>query len=145
MRTSNLYAPSAYDGVADGSPQGYQDVDFGYVHDAVLTALLRRVDQIPIHNDSDFAWRGIVINVATGPFTVRFSDSQWYFLSSGPILSANLQGDASSPYVIFPELVIPAGGRVDVELTDTSGAPNTIQLLLRGVKRYRVGVSTAQV
>lgn len=135
----NPYAPQSYNGLMDASPLGYVDVDFTYTYDVVLTALQVLNDQsVQTTNDADFAWRAIVIAFATGSFNVRFSDSQGFYLSNGLIASANLIGDAASPYPIFPEILIPAGGRIGVDIVDTSNAGNTIEILFRGVKRYRI-------
>ena len=41
------------------------------------------------------------------------------------------------PTCDFPASLIPAGGRIGIDIQDTSGAQNTIELLFRGVKRYR--------
>lgn len=135
----NPYAPPVYNGLMDASPQGFVDVDFTYPYDVVLSANQFLRDQsIPTTNDADFAWRGLVIAFNTGAFNVRFADSQGFYLSNGMIASANLIGDAASPYPIFPEILIPAGGRIGVDIQDTSGNTNTIELLARGVKRYRI-------
>jgi hypothetical protein len=128
-----------YNGFEDASPKGYVDVDFTYPYDVVLTALQFLRDQsISTTNDADFAWRAIVIALATGAFNVRFSDSQGFYLSNGMIAFANLIGDAASPYPVFPEILIPAGGRIGIDIQDTSNAQNTIEILCRGVKRYRL-------
>ena len=136
---TNPYAPPIDNGFNDASPTDYIDVDFTYPYDVVLQASQFLRDQsISTTNDADFCWRAIVIAFSTGSFNVRFADSQGYYLSNGVIASANLIGDAASPFPVFPEIVIPAGGRIAVDIQDTSGNPNTIQLLCRGVKRYRI-------
>lgn len=135
----NPLAPPAYNGLPDNSPEGYVDVDFSYVYDVVLTANQVLTDQaVSTMNDADFAMRAVFISYSTGTFNVRFSDSQGYYLSNGLIASANLLGDASSPMPIWPEILIPAGGRIGIDITDTSGAGNTIEIVFRGVKRYRI-------
>jgi hypothetical protein len=135
----NPYAPPAYNGIGQVSvPSGYRDNSFDYVFDVTLTANQSLRTQQSIHNDSDFCWRATVINRNTGLFMVQFSDSDWYFLSSEPIVSLNIQGDPASPYPVFPEIIIPAGGRIGINITDLSGNPNTIQMLFRGVKRYAI-------
>lgn len=135
----NPFAPPAYNGLNPAAPDGYVDVDFEYVFDIVLTGNENLPNQSqPTVNDSDFAWRAVIINTATGTFSVRFSDSQGYQLSQGYILNGNLQGDASSPYPIFPEIIIPAGGKIGIDLIDTSGGTNTIEIGFRGVRRYRI-------
>lgn len=135
----NPYAPPAYNGFNDAAPLGFVDVDFTYPYDVVLTANQFLRDQsISTTNDADFSWRAIVIAYSTGTFNVRFADSQGYYISNGMIVSANILGDAASPYPIFPEILIPAGGRIGIDIQDTSGSGNTIELLCRGVKRYRI-------
>jgi len=135
----NPLAPPSYNGLPDDSPEGYVDVDFSYVYDVVLTANQVLKDQaVSTMNDADFAMRAVVIAFNTGSFSARFSDSQGYYLSNGLIASGNLIGDAASPLPIWPEILIPAGGRIGIDITETSGNPNTVEILFRGVKRYRI-------
>jgi hypothetical protein len=135
----NPFAPPSYNGLNDASPTTFVDVDFTYLYDVVLTANQFLRDQsVSTTNDADFAWRALVVALNTGAFNIRFADSQGFYLSNGMIASANLIGDAASPWPVFPEILIPAGGRVGVDIQDTSNAGNTIEILLRGVKRYRI-------
>jgi hypothetical protein len=140
----NPNAPPAYTGLNNASPLDYLDVDFTYTYDVngnQLTANASLRDQsVSITNDADFIVRAMVLNYSTGSFNIRISDSQGQYLSNGMIVSANLIGDAASPYPIFPELIIPAGGRIGIDIQDTSGNPNTVEILFRGVKRYRIKV-----
>jgi hypothetical protein len=136
---ANPYASPMDNGLNNAAPLNYVDVDFTYPYDVVLTANQFLRDQaISTTNDADFAWRAIVIATMTGTFNVRFADSQGYWLSNSVVSNANLLGDAASPFPVFPEILIPAGGRIAIDIQDTSGGTNTIQLLMRGVKRYRI-------
>lgn len=133
----NPVAPQLLNGVAQ-QHTGYMDLPFDYVFTITLTANQVLNNQIqPIHTDSEFMWRALVFTSA-GAFTVRFSDSQGYYLSDGQVDSANLSNDGSSPYIIFPEVPLPRGGRIGIDLTDLSGNSNRIQLLFKGVKRFRL-------
>lgn len=135
----NPYGSPSTNGMNDDSPQGFTDVDFTYPYDVVLAGNQFLRDQtVSTTNDADFCMRGLVIATATGAFNLRISDSQGFYLSNGVIASANLIGDAASPFVIFPELIIPAGGKIGIDIQDTSGSQNTIEILFRGVKRYRI-------
>lgn len=135
----NPYAPPVYNGFNDASPPGYVDVDFTYPYDVTLTPNQFLRDQsVSTTNDADFEVRGIVIAYSTGAFNIRFADSQGYYLSNSMVVSANLIGDAASPSVLFPGLLIPAGGRIGIDIQDTSGNTNVIQILFRGVKRFRI-------
>ena len=138
--TPNQYATPVLNGLVPEFPQGYIDVAFDYVYDVALLAnAILRDQSVPIHTDSDFVLRAVVLSQATGAFSIRFNDSQGYYLSSGFLLSANfLSGTVPYPYPIFPEMIFPAGSRIGVEINELSAAPNTVQMLLRGAKRYRL-------
>lgn len=139
---ANPYAPPVDNGLNNAAPVDCIDVDFTYPYDVILTALQNLPDQsISTTNDADFAWRAVVIAYMTGAFNIRFSDSQGYYLSNSYIASANLLGDAASPWPVFPEILIPAGGRIGIDIVDTSDAGNTIEILCRGVKRYRIATA----
>lgn len=139
LPTVNPYAPPVYNGILPDAPEGYVDVDFTYPYDVVLTALQTLNGQaISTTNDADFAWRAIIVASATGSFTIKFYDSQEFALSNSPLQSSNIVGDASSPFPVFPEILIPAGGRIGIDIADTSNAGNTVEILCRGVKRYRI-------
>jgi hypothetical protein len=136
---ANPYASPVDNGLNPAAPRDYVDVDFTYPYDVVLTASQFLRDQtVSTTNDADFAWRAIVLAFSTGSFNLRLADSQGYYLSNGMLASANLLGDASSPFPVFPEILIPAGGRIGIDIQDTSGNGNTIEILFRGVKRYRI-------
>ncbi len=136
----NPQASQVLNGLVPEFPLGFIDVAFDYVYDVNLLANSQLRDQVvAIHTDSDFVLRGIILTVATGAFSIRFNDSQGYFLSSGFLLSANfLSGTVPYPYPVFPEMLFPAGARIGIEINELSGNPNTVQLIFRGAKRYRL-------
>lgn len=140
MSRLNPYAPPAYNGLSGEYPNGFMDVDHSYIWQVVLAAnQMLRDQQQPIDTDSDFVLRAVQLTANTGVFAVRFSDSQGYYLSNGLLRSAIfLVGTVAVPYAVFPELVLPSGGRIGIDIQDLSGAPNTVELTFRGVKRYRV-------
>jgi len=136
----NPYATPVQNGLVPEFPLGFVDVSFDYVYDVnLLASQILRDQSVPIHTDSDFVWRAVILSQATGAFSFRFNDSQGYYLSSGFMLSANLlSGTVPYPYPIFPELLMPAGSRIGIEINELSAAPNTVQIVLRGAKRYRL-------
>lgn len=140
MSRLNPYAPPAYNGLAGDYPNGWQDINFDNVYEVTLTAnQMLRDQQLAVDTDADFAWRAVQVVANSGTFAVRFSDSQGYYLSNGMLLSATFfQGALAILFPIFPEVMIPAGGRIGIDIQDLSGAENTVQLLFRGVKRYRL-------
>jgi hypothetical protein len=132
------YAPAHLLGMGDTSPQGtpYPDQSYDIPINITLTALQTLQTAQIIERDADYVWRGIIANSQTGIYQVRFDINGWYLLSNGQITNANLASDPSAPYPIFPELVVPAGGRIGINITDLSNAGNTIQIVFRGVKRF---------
>lgn len=131
------YAPWALQGLGNETPAGYTDNPFTVVQDIALTASQSTTIQTDIQKDADFIWKAILIATATGSFLVRFSDSRQYQLSSALVTSANYSSDPAAPSPLLREFIIPAGGKIAIEITDTSAAPNTIQLNFHGIKRTR--------
>lgn len=135
MRTLiNTYAPAAYIGLR-GDNTEFQLTEFAYVYNVVLTASQSLQDNKSIDPDADFILEAISIPLATGAFTFRYSDSRLYWTSDSQI--ASVIYTAIDPYPVAPPLIIPAGGRIGIDLTDTSVATNTIQIVFRGAKRYQ--------
>ena len=132
---ANVYAPPAYMGLQGAEPEIRTD-PFDYVYDTVLTSLQQLQDQKSIDPDADFLWLGLSVSFNTGIFNVRFSDSRLYYLSDARMASALLTNNP--PYALMTPIIIPAGGRIGIDIADTSAAGNTIQLVFRGAKRYRV-------
>ncbi len=134
----SLQAPSALLGPSPETPPGYEDRAFDYVRDVVLTANQILQDSVDIEPDADFVAVGLYVATSTGAFSLRWSDSRQYYVSNSRIASANLSTDPAAPYPIFPQIVLPKNGRIGIEIGDTSGAGNTIQLVWRGWKRFKV-------
>lgn len=140
MTRTNPLAPPSINGLAGDYPAGYLDVDFSYTFDLALTASQMVRDQVvALATDADFVWRAFIVASNTGVFTIRFSDSQGYYLSNGMLPSALFfAGSQPIPFPFFPEIVLPAGGRIGLDIQDLSAAPNTLHLVFRGVKRYKL-------
>jgi hypothetical protein len=118
----NPYAPPVIQGIAPINVQGlgYVDVSYGYPYNVTLTASQFINDQqVAIGMTADFLWRGLLF-VSTGNFNVRFYD-----------------GD-HDPFPYFPEVWYPAGGRILLDIQDTSDDTNVIQILFMGANRYRL-------
>lgn len=141
MRTPAPYASAHLLGLGDTAPTGavYPDQSFDIPFNATLTASAAFQLTQQIDRDAIFIWRALIINSAAVTsllFTVQFNINGWYNLSNGQVIAANLQSDASSPYPIWPELPVPAGGYIGINGTETSGSTNTIQIVFRGIKRF---------
>ncbi len=130
----NPLAPPVYSGLNPVNGP----TDFTYVYDGTIPASTLLNDAITTMLDADFHWTGIVINSYTSiAFTVRFGINGLYYLSASPVLASNYLGDPSSPYVLMGQLIVPAGARITMDFVDLSGAPNTVQILARGTKRFQ--------
>jgi hypothetical protein len=139
MQYGNIYAPAGFAGIPSMTPTEYVDKPFVYPFDATLLALQTLTNQtVPIQTDADWYLRGIVIASATGSFTFRYSDSNNYFTSSGQIQSQNMSTFMGDPFVVLPEIWYPAGGKITVDITDTSNAGNAVELAFIGYKRFKV-------
>ena len=143
---NNPFAPQAMNGVNQVPDGDYVDVDFTYVFDTTPTLgflELRRDLTVPLHNDADFVLRAIqyvqpdITQLVI--FRLRLSDSQGYYLSNSLVYQGNISNDPSRPTPIMPEIVFPRGGAIGLDIENTSPATTClVQILFRGVKRYRV-------
>src|ERR1700675_3286127 len=73
VRIINPYAPPAYNGMMNATPEGYVDVDFKIPFDITLTAF----QELPnlardVPTDADFIWRATIANLQTGAYSVQF-------------------------------------------------------------------------
>lgn len=136
LRTLNLLnplAPPVYGGLQ--TPEGA--VDFTYPYDKTLLASTGISDTIKTNTDADFHMTAIIINVYTSiKFSFRLNVNGVYYLSSSQILAANLNGDPSAPTPVMGKFIIPRGADLNIDLTELSGADNSIELLFRGMKLY---------
>lgn len=129
----NPLAPPVYGGLI--GPDG--SVDFTYPYDVQLTGSTPLSDVIKTNTDADFQLCGIIINAYTDiRFSFRLNVNGVYYLSSSQILAANLAGDPSAPAPTMGKFVIPRGADINIDLTELSGATNTIEILFRGLKLY---------
>lgn len=137
---TNPMAPVVFNGVDDrmGAPPGTQDQAFDYTYDVTLTANQFLPGQIlPIYTYADFELRAVVITVQTGQFSVRFADGQGYYLSNVLINAYNLVGTPSDPMIFMPPVLYPSGGRIGIDIQEQSGSTNVVEIVFRGVNRYR--------
>lgn len=98
---------------------------------------------IVIDADADFQAIWLLAN-STGTFTARFGDGATgrYFMSR-PVNNVNLFGTALQPFPMLPPYVWKHQGSIILDLTDTSGAPNTLQIVFSGKKIFPTPTSGA--
>lgn len=129
----NPLAPPVYAGLM--TPDGA--VDFTYPYNVSLTANQALQDTTKTDTDADFQLTAIIINVYTSIlFSFRLNINGIYYLSSSEVLAGNLVSDPSVPFPILGRFIIPRGADLNINITDLSGAGNTIQILYRGMKLY---------
>jgi hypothetical protein len=99
---------------------------------------------VPLTIDADFDFEWIeLVSTQTGTFTAQVRDSgTGKDFQSAAVNNANWSGTAQLPKVLPEPFVIPASRTLLFTLTDTSGAPNTIQIVLRGYKLQPVAAAT---
>jgi hypothetical protein len=104
-----------------------------------LTALQALKGQkVPIDGDSDFILTGIH-GTQTSTYTINVKLPSGRQLSNNPVQNANLVGSANQP-TAFPPMLYPHGGNgPSCDLTDTSNANNTLEIVFDGYRRFPVG------
>jgi hypothetical protein len=71
---------------------------------------------------------------STGTFKSRIKDGSGRNCSDNLLNNANLWGTRANPTPVYPPFVIPAGGRIGVDLVNTYAGSNAIELVFIGVK-----------
>lgn len=87
--------------------------------------------------DHDFLITGLC-GTQTGVYTVQFILPNGRQLSTAQVNNANIIGTAQFPTPLWPAVRVPKGGRIGMNITETSGAGNTIQIVFNGLRLYRV-------
>lgn len=137
----NPYAPPGVQGIGNAAPDGYFDLAFQYVYDIDLTAnQLKTGEQVSIFPEADFLWCGLYFS-NDGLFSVQFQDGEGYYISSGLVYSTNMPNTPGDPWVFFPPVAYPAGGKIYLNIQDLSADDNTGQLVFIGMNRYQSRVA----
>lgn len=109
-----------------------------YIFNLTLTAsqALQRVP-VNIDRDSDFLWTGIN-GSSTGTYTLNVRLPSGRLICSQQINNTNFIGTPNVPTPIGPPPIYRAGSTgPELDLTDTSGQSNTLQLVFSGIRRLR--------
>jgi len=142
MYPPNPFSPRGFAGVnPPKSTTIYKDRPYTYIYNppnGELTGNQVLQDEVSIETDSDFNLEAWYISDFTGTFTVQLTDSTGYQLQSGEIQSAGLSQSGADPTVFSPAHPFPAGGKIRINITDTSGTTNPLQIAFVGTKRFRV-------
>jgi hypothetical protein len=117
----------------------YVEEPVNYVFQITLTGdqALTRVP-VPIDRDSDFLWTGLN-GSSTGAYTINPVLPSGRYMCSSQIQNGNLVSPAANqPTAIGPPPLYRAGSSGPLlDLTDTSGESNSIELVFSGIRRLR--------
>ncbi|MCI0402699.1 MAG: zinc finger-like domain-containing protein [Acidobacteria bacterium] len=123
------------DGTGSVAPQPIR-VPFDYVLDRVLAANENFPGVITFDRDAPFEWVWLVAT-QTGTFTTRFTDqATGRQFENLPVNNANRFGTAQLPFPLVEPYIFAPGTAFGITLVDTTAAPNTVQLVLKGYKLY---------
>lgn len=140
MPEVNPYAAPVFADVVGPGDQ-FVDTAYTYVYNKTLTANQSLLGQVvSLDPDADFVLYAVQINSLTSVLgTLQLMDNQGMVFSNEPVnFGAFLIGGLPVPYAIEPGRIFAANGRILLNITDLSGAENTVQITFQGSKRYRL-------
>jgi hypothetical protein len=108
-----------------------------YAYQRTLTALQNITDDsIIIDGDADFLLLALC-GTHTGEYKIRIRPNQGRYISNTLLQRANLVGTGQFPIPLPKPLIIPSRGRIGIDILDTSGLANTVEICFIGLKRYQ--------
>lgn len=143
----NQFAPTAMQGVPTPPSQlvGYEERPYDYVYappGGSLSALQQiNPDTVAIQTDADFMLMAWYISIGS-EFQIQLTDATGYQMQSGMINSQAISDSAADPTVFSPMHPFPAGSKILINIADLSNSTNTIQIIFKGKKLYRVDRSS---
>jgi len=122
-------------------PSISQSYGFFYYYTVTLAANEQRTDAQLLDRDADFVWRGVNCLVGYATYIgVRFKDANGFFFSQDFITTSLMwQAGTNGPFTtlpVWPEVELPAGGAIYMDLKNESGAPVNVGLLFTGAKKF---------
>lgn len=120
---------------------GYRRTEGGYyVYQVTLTASQKLTDQsVVIDGDSDFLILGLC-GTQTGIYRLNFKSGPGRYVAQQGLRNANFVGTGQFPVPLPKPLIVPARGRIAVDIEDLSVAGNTVELVFIGIRLYRNSV-----
>jgi hypothetical protein len=109
-----------------------------YAYQVTLTANQPLTNQsLIVDGNSDFIMLAIH-GTSTGSYVIRVRNNNDRFICSAFLQNANFVGTAQFPVPLSKPFIVRATGRIAIDITDTSGASNTVELCFSGIRRYQV-------
>ena len=107
--------------------------------DKVLALSAEYLNQaVSLDGDADFMLEQLAAIYTSSSFQVRFKAPNGRPLSNAYINALNLIGTGQFPVYLPAPVWYPAGGQIGLDIKETSGSQNTIQIALIGIKRFKV-------
>lgn len=112
-------------------------VPFDYTVDVVVPLNGQGSATLQINQDADFEWIWIVSTQTNAALTVVVTDNgTGRKLMSNPINIANFAGTAQLPFPLVEPFILPRSTSYLFQFQDSSGAQNTVEVVLRGYKLF---------
>lgn len=122
---------------ANEQPEYAREESGYYPYNQTLTANQPLTDQtVQIDGDSDFLILGLA-SVQNGAFRLNFKANNGRYISQSSLLNANICGTGEFPVTLPKPMIVPARGRIGVDIQDVSGSNNTIEVVFIGIRLYR--------
>jgi hypothetical protein len=125
-------------GTGSGAQPNFVEEPAFYLAVIALTAG-QSLTNVPVNidRDSDFCLTGIN-GSQTGTFTFNFRLPSGRFVGNQQIKNTDFVGTANQPNAIGPPPIYRAGSvGPQLDITDTSGGNNNVQLVFTGIRRLR--------
>lgn len=110
---------------------------FAYVVNAIVAANGNLLATKQISSESDFEWVATVATYTSANLTVQFTDGSSTQFTDNPINIALFAGTAQLPFLVAlgsEPYVFGGGSVISMTFQDSSGAQNTVQLVMWGFK-----------
>ena len=122
-------------------PEISQSYGFYYYYQVTLPANSQRTDAQLLDRDADFVWRGVNCLIGYATYIgVRFKDANGFYFSSEFITTSLMwHFHTNGPFItlpVWPEVQLPAGGAIYMDLKNESVNPVIVGLLFSGAKKF---------
>jgi hypothetical protein len=106
-----------------------------YVFDTDLTALQEKRELSQLIGDTEFLWTCVWGN-SDGAYQINIKKPNGRLLFSSMVNNVNFIGTAAFPVNVKPAVRLVPNSRLSIDITDTSNAANTVQIVFGGFRRY---------
>jgi hypothetical protein len=122
---------------AGAAPAPPLRVEFEYVVNAIVPAGGNLSQSLQIQQDADFEWVFRIASRTDPRVTVDVSDgATGRKFNSAPVNIDNYAGTAQLPFPLVEPPIIARSSSINFTFVDSSGAQNTVQLVLSGYKLF---------